>query len=268
MLVSRLRAAADGAAPRRIEPQAFLPAAFYSVVLSVTCTQGALAAVTQATFALQVASPPGGAGGGPAGGLSLDVRSGTGLVTTFTAAPRDWAAVVSEFSVTYMVVGDPTPAVLISDFVLLGPGAAAGSSVSMLLPAGLPRFGNLVTVQLWARSASGVQSLAPAEANVTVTWPDLSGAGAAAFVDGLAASAAALAASSPTKAQQLVAGLASFLNRLSVDPVANSAAVLAAQRLSLLSIMANTTGPQTTTSTVGAISHSAPAPLRSSAPLS
>lgn len=195
----------------------------------------------------QVANPPKGADGSAAGTFTIFPLTGTGLTTNFTITPLNWTGNPTNFSLAYSVVGstgssggggDRASSVLVADNARL----SAAGTLSLQLPAGLAQYGNLVTVQMWARGAGGALSLAAAQANVTVAWPALSGPGAAAaFVGGLAGAATDLAATDPARAQQMVAGLGSLLNGLSAEPNADTAA-LAAQRLAMLSVIAGTTG--------------------------
>lgn len=196
---------------------------------------------------MQVANHPKGADGSAAGSFLIDPPSGTGLTTSFTISPVNWSGNPTNYSIAYTVVGSGSAAILVSDSVRLG----AAGTLSVQLPAGLAQFNNLVTVQLWAHAPSGAQSLAPAQANVSVVWPVLSGGAEKAFVNGLANAAKDEAASNPKGAQQMAAGIGSLLNSLSSQPNADTAA-LSAQRLEMLSVVAGTTG-RTITDAAGAI---------------
>lgn len=232
-------------------PSVLLPSSYYTFRATATCAQGSAVATSTSAFMLRVAAVPKGSDGNPAGQLSVSPSTGLGLTTNFSLVPSNWIGdSVLSFSASYTIVGTTTPPVLLSDY---RPLPSSQPTIVVQLPAGSVLDGNLVTVLVRARSASGVESVGAAAVNVTVTWPQL-GNNTNTFVAGLAQQALGNSGSNPVKAQQLVAGLSALLNSNAASSANASAdAEASAQRLNLLSLVAGTAN-RTANSSTGVLS--------------
>jgi hypothetical protein len=208
-----------------IRPGALAPGASYVLQLSAT---DAVGAVGSANASIRTSSPARG------GWADVSPASGVALSTPFVLTAAGWSADADELPLSYAAeyTVDGSDAAAVS---LTGGAFQAAPSFVAQLPAGN------VTLRLVIRSAFG--ATISTRVSVSVAWPSFADAAAAsAFVgDKTEAAAVALAGGDAVSALQLVGGLAALLNAnaTALGGAAGDVAVAAAQRASLLSIVAD-----------------------------
>ena len=239
-----------------LRPGVLAAGARYTLVLRATDAAGAvgLANATVATSA-----PPYG------GWASVTPTSGVALSTPFNLTAAGWLSDELPLSYTADYFTEGSSAATMS---LTGGVFQESPSFGVQLPAGLPSAGNVITLQLTVRSAFGATTAF--NVSVSVTWPVFaSTTEVSTFVDNAAARAAsALQSGDSSAALQVVSGLAALLNSdvsasVSSNASSNGAdadAAAAAQRASLLNIVAGAVSQSASLAT-------APAAIESTAAL-
>jgi hypothetical protein len=191
-----------------LRPDALAPGATYAFVLTATDAVGASG---YANATVTTSAPPRG------GWAALAPGSGTALATPFNLTAAGWSADADELPLSYAAdytVEGAAPGDAGAGWVSLTNGGFQESPAlaSLLLPAGAPAGGNVVTLRVAVRSALG--AVAYANASALVTWPPFAAAAdVAAFVDDQASKAqASVGMGDVSAALQVVGGLTALLN--------------------------------------------------------